>query len=364
MKRLWVGAAALALAACGGGQGNDTASDSTAAGGGKGGQLTLTGAGATFPMPIYTKWFDEYSKSHPVRVNYASVGSGAGISQITEGTVDFGASDAPMSDEEIGRKPGIVHVPTVMGAVAVTYNLPELTQPLKIDGPTLAAIFQGQIKKWNDPRIAAMNAGVTLPATDILPVYRTDGSGTTYVFTDYLSAVSPQWQQAVGKGKSVQWPTGLGAKGNEGVTGQVRQSPGSIGYVELAYALQNRLPAAALRNASGAFVLPNPQSTSASAANLGEALAQHPDLRLSVVNAPGADAYPISSMTFLLIPGQIDDCGRAQALTGLVRWALADGGAMATELHYAPLPDALRTPALAKLDGITCGANRQAVPRG
>jgi phosphate transport system substrate-binding protein len=364
MKRLWVGAAALALAACGGGQGNDTASDSTAAGGGKGGQLTLTGAGATFPMPIYTKWFDEYSKSHPVRVNYASVGSGAGISQITEGTVDFGASDAPMSDEEIGRKPGIVHVPTVMGAVAVTYNLPELTQPLKIDGPTLAAIFQGQIKKWNDPRIAAMNAGVTLPATDILPVYRTDGSGTTYVFTDYLSAVSPQWQQAVGKGKSVQWPTGLGAKGNEGVTGQVRQSPGSIGYVELAYALQNRLPAAALRNASGAFVLPNPQSTSASAANLGEALAQHPDLRLSVVNAPGADSYPISSMTFLLIPGQIDDCGRAQALTGLVRWALADGGAMATELHYAPLPDALRTPALAKLDGITCGANRQAVPRG
>jgi phosphate transport system substrate-binding protein len=358
MKRLWVGAAVLVLGACGGEQ--RTPGDMKAGETSGGEQLTLTGAGATFPMPIYSKWFSEYAKTNPVRVNYASVGSGAGIRQITEGTVDFGASDAPMSDEELAKKPGILHVPTVMGAVAVTYNVPGLTQPLRLDGATLAAVYMGVVKKWNDPRIAALNPGVALPNTDILPVYRTDGSGTTYVFTDYLSAVSPEWLQAVGKGKSVQWPAGLGAKGNEGVTGQVRQSPGSIGYVELAYALENQLPAAALRNASGAFVQPNTASTSAAASTMDEAITQHPDLRLSVVNALGADAYPIASLTYLLIPGQIEDCARANALTTLVRWALNDGAAMATELHYAALPDGLRTQALAKLATVTCGANRQA----
>jgi phosphate transport system substrate-binding protein len=361
MKRLWAGAAALVLAACGGDERGATPGGMKATETPSGDQLTLTGAGATFPMPIYSKWFSEYAKSHPVRVNYASVGSGAGIRQITEGTVDFGASDAPMSDEELTKKPDILHVPTVMGAVAVTYNVPELTQPLRLDGATLAAIFMGEIKKWNDPRIAGLNPGVALPTTDILPVYRTDGSGTTYVFTDYLPTVSPQWQQAVGKGKSVQWPAGLGAKGNEGVTGQVRQSPGSIGYVELAYAMENQLPAAALRNAAGSFVQPSPASTSAAAATLDEALTQHPDLRLSVVNAIGAQAYPIASLTFLLIPTQIEDCPKAQALTNLVRWALNDGATMATELHYAALPDALRARSLAKLDMVTCGANRQPV---
>jgi phosphate transport system substrate-binding protein len=359
MKRLWAGAAILVLAACGGEQRGATPGGMRQ--GGQGDQLTLTGAGATFPMPIYSRWFAEYAGTHPVRVNYASVGSGAGIRQITEGTVDFGASDAPMSDEELGKKPGILHVPTVMGSVAVTYHVPGLTQPLRLDGATLAAVFSGAVKKWNDPRIVALNPGVTLPAADVIPVYRSDGSGTTYVFTDYLSAVSPEWQRSVGKGKSVRWPAGLGAKGNEGVTGQVRQSPGSIGYVELAYALQNQLPAAALQNASGAFVQPSTESTSAAAADLGDALTRHPDLRLSVVNARGAAAYPISSLTFLLIPGPMEDCTRARALSRLVRWALTDGGAMAAELHYAPLPEALRAQSLAKLEGITCGPNREAV---
>ena len=360
MKPIHAGVTALLLAGCGGGdQRSATPGEMKSGEAVNAGQITLTGAGATFPMPIYSKWFDEYSRTHPVRVNYASVGSGAGIRQITEGTVDFGASDAPMSDEELSRKPGILHVPTVMGSVAVTYNVPGVVQPLRLDGTTLAAVFMGEIEKWNDARIAALNPGITLPATDILPVYRSDGSGTTFVFTDYLAAVSPRWRDAVGKGKSVQWPTGLGAKGNEGVTGQVRQSPGSIGYVELAYALENDLPAAAVRNRAGAFVQPNPGSTGAAAASLGDALRQHPDLRLSVVNAAGAEAYPISSLTFLLIPGQIDDCGKAQAVTELVRWALTEGGTMATELHYAPLPEGLRTQTLAKLDAITCGADRQ-----
>jgi phosphate transport system substrate-binding protein len=292
-------------------------------------------------------------------VNYQSVGSGAGIRQVTEGTVDFGASDAPMSDEELRKKPGILHVPTVLGSVAVAYNLPGLRQPLRLDGPTLAALFMGEVKKWNDPRIAALNPGAALPDRDVLPVTRSDGSGTTYVFTDYLAAVSPRWRGGVGKGKSVKWPAGLSAKGNEGVTGQVKQSAGAIGYVELAYAMQNHLPVAALRNAAGQFVAPSVDATSAAASELGAQLRRHPDFRLSIVNAAGARAYPISSFTYLLIPRQIDDCAKAKAMVELVRWSLTQGGQIATELHYAPLPESVRGPVLQTVGTITCGPNRQ-----
>jgi phosphate transport system substrate-binding protein len=366
MNRLWPAALGLVIAAaCGGEGGSRTPGEMINSGSStRGGVVTLTGAGATFPMPIYSRWFATYGRTNPVRVNYASVGSGAGIRQITQGTVDFGASDAPMTDAELARKPDILHVPTVLGSVAVSYNLPALRQPLRLDGPTLADIYLGTIRKWNDPRIAALNPGAALPAADILPVYRTDGSGTTFVFTDYLAAISPAWKQAVGAGKAVKWPTGLGAKGNEGVTGSVRQAEGAIGYVELAYATQNRLPVAALRNASGAFVQPSVESTSAAAAQLDAQIQQHPDFRMSIVNAAGAQAYPLTSFTYLLVPSHMQDCGRARALAGLVRWALTEGGDMARELDYAPLPEGLRTRVLAKMDGVTCGANRQPAVRG
>lgn len=358
---LRTGALALAalLAACGGDAGGRTPGGMENDAGGSGGALTLTGAGATFPYPVYSKWFGTYAASNPVRVNYQSVGSGAGIRQVTEGTVDFGASDAPMSDEELRKKPGILHVPTVLGSVAVAYNLPGLAQPLRLDGPTLAALFMGEVRKWNDPRIAALNPGVALPGRDVLPVTRSDGSGTTYVFTDYLAAVSPRWQGGVGKGKSVKWPAGLSAKGNEGVTGQIRQSEGAIGYVELAYAMQNQLPVAALKNAAGHFVAPSVDATSAAASELGAQLRQHPDFRMSIVNAAGARAYPISSFTYLLIPRQIGDCARARAIVDLVRWSLTQGGPIATELHYAPLPESIREPVLRKVGTVTCGPNRQ-----
>jgi len=359
---LRTGALALAalLAACGGDAGGRTPGAMKNGGGqAGGGTLTLTGAGATFPYPVYSKWFSTYAASNPVRVNYQSVGSGAGIRQVTEGTVDFGASDAPMSDEELAKKPGILHVPTVLGSVAVAYNLPGLAQPLKLDGPTLAALFMGEIRKWNDPRIAALNPGVALPGRDVLPVTRSDGSGTTYVFTDYLAAVSPRWQSGVGKGKSVKWPAGLSAKGNEGVTGQIEQSAGAIGYVELAYAMQNQLPVAQLKNAAGHFVAPSVEATSAAASELGTQLRQHPDFRMSIVNAAGAQAYPISSFTYLLIPRQIDDCGKAKAVVELVRWSLTQGGDIARQLHYAPLPEAVRGPVMREVATVTCGANRQ-----
>jgi phosphate transport system substrate-binding protein len=352
--------AAALLAACGGdaGDGNTPGAMQQA---GDGETVALTGAGATFPFPIYSKWFNEYGKDHPVRVNYQSIGSGGGIRQITEGTVDFGASDAPMNEEELAKAPGILHLPTVLGAVAVTYNLPDVSAGLKLDGQTVGDIFLGTIERWNDPRIARLNPGVTLPAQDILPVYRTDGSGTTYVFTDYLAAVSPAWKQRVGTGKSVQWPTGLGAKGNEGVAGQVRQTPGAVGYVELAYANQTQLPTAALRNRAGQFVQPSVAATSAAAADLTEKLRQHPDFRLSLVDPAGQGAYPIASWTYLLVPSNIADCGKARAIDELVRWSLQEGDDYARELDYAPLPENAKQQVLEKLDTVTCGPNRQPV---
>jgi phosphate transport system substrate-binding protein len=370
MKRSFSGGvsavlAAFVLAACGGeGGGGATPGEMAKQAGQTGDGLTLTGAGATFPYPIYSKWFSEYGKANPLRVNYQSIGSGGGIRQVTEGTVDFGASDAPMNEEELARAPGMLHIPTVLGSIAVTYNLPGVTQPLRLDGATLAGLFMGRIGKWNDPAIAALNPGVSLPDQDVIPVYRTDGSGTTYVFTDYLGAVSPEWKQGVGVGKSVRWPEGLGAKGNEGVTGAIKQTPGSVGYVELAYATQNQLPAAALRNAGGQFVQPTVESTAAAAENLGEAIRQHPDFRVSLVNLTGPQTYPITAWTYLLVPPHMADCGHADALAGLVRWALADGDQFARELHYAPLPDAIQQQVLGQLGKVTCGPDRRPVAQG
>ena len=257
----------------------------------------LTGAGATFPYPLYSKWFDAYATKSGVKINYQSIGSGGGIRQLSEQTVDFGASDAPMSDAEMAKAKGgpVLHIPTALGAVVMVYNLPDLGAPLKLTGDVIAAIFQGQITKWNDPRIAALNPGAKLPATDILVVHRSDGSGTSYVFTDYLASVSPAWATKPGKGKEVQWPVGLGAKGNEGVAGQVKQTPGAIGYVELAYATQNRMSMASVKNAAGEFVAPSIASVTAAAAGAAGKLPPTTDYRVSIVNAPGAGVYPISS---------------------------------------------------------------------
>src|SRR4051812_23418609 len=263
----------------------------------------LTGAGATFPYPLYSKWFDAYATTTGVKINYQSIGSGGGIRQLSEQTVDFGATDAPMSDAELAKAKGgpVLHIPTVLGAVVVTYNVPELERPLRLDGTTLADIYLGKITRWNDARIAALNGGAKLPARDILVVHRSDGSGTSYVFTDYLASVSSSWAAKSGKGKEVQWPVGLGGKGNEGVAGQVKQLPGSIGYVELAYAKENKLAFADIRNAKGQFVTPSIAAVTAAAAGAAAALPATTDYRVSIVNASGANAYPISSFTWLLV---------------------------------------------------------------
>lgn len=356
---VWLGT--LLLSACGDGGDSATPGDMQAGDAAPRGTVTLTGAGATFPYPVYSKWFDEYGKTNPVRVNYQPIGSGGGIRQITEGTVDFGASDAPMNADERAAAPGVLQLPSVLGAVAVTYNLPEVSQPIRLSGDVLADIFRGEVKKWNAPRIQQLNPGVQLPGRDILVVYRTDGSGTTYVFTEYLGEVSPAWKQQVGVAKSVQWPTGLGAKGNEGVAGQVRQTEGAIGYVELAYARQNDLSIAAVRNQAGSFVVPSVAATTAAAAGVADRLGDGSDLTLSVVNAPGAEAYPISTWTYLLIPSQMADCDKAGALSRLVRWGLEQGDDFARGLDYAPLPDAVQQRVLQRLGTVTCGPNRQPV---
>jgi phosphate transport system substrate-binding protein len=366
MKRAWTLALALvgaaAVAACGGEKNATPGAMKEQGEAAAGGQVTLVGAGATFPYPIYSKWFDAYGRTHPVRVNYQSIGSGGGIRQLTEKTVDFGASDAPMTAEELAKAPGTLHLPTVVGSVAVTYNLPSVTAPIRLTGPVLADIFLGEIRKWNDPRIQELNPGVTLPARDILVVHRSDGSGTSYVFTEYLTTVSPAWKQKVGTGKSVNWPTGLGAKGNEGVAGQVRQTEGAIGYVEEVYASQNQLATAALRDRAGAFVQPTEGATAAAAAGVGAALPDTTDFRVSLVDAEGAGAYPISSWTYLLVPSHFEDCVKARSLADLVRWAYSpEGDAMASQLGYAPLPQRVEELALAKWGTITCGSGNEPV---
>ena len=306
---------------------------------------TLTGAGATFPNPIYTKWFDAYNKKTGIQINYQSIGSGGGIRQFTEGTVDFGATDGPMNESQIAAvNANVLHVPTVLGAVVVTYNLPELGDTkLKFDGTTLVDIFMGRITKWNDKRIAALNPGVKLPDIDLIVVHRSDGSGTTYVFTDYLNKFSREWKDKVGFATSVNWPVGLGGKGNEGVTQQVKQVEGALGYVELIYAISNKLPYASIKNASGAFVEPSLESVTASAASAK--LAKDTDFRVSITNAPGAGSYPIASFTWLLVPKDSKDPAKAKLLKDFLTWMITpEAQGMANELHYASLP-----PEVAKL---------------
>jgi phosphate transport system substrate-binding protein len=326
--------------ACGGG-GDDTA-DSTSSGGG----VDLTGAGATFPQPIYNKWFHDYATSTGVRINYQSIGSGGGIRQFSEGTVDFGASDGPMSDEEMSRTRhgAALHFPTVLGAVVMTYNLPTVTQPLRLTGEVIGDIYMKKITKWNDSRIAALNPSISLPNTDIIVVHRSDGSGTTYVFTDYLSSASPAWAQGAGgpgRGKEVNWPVGLGGQGNEGVSGQVKQTPGSIGYVELAYAKQNRLPTAHVQNKAGEFVEPTIASITAASESVIAALPPDTDYRVSIVNGPGAGTYPISSFTWLLVYKNPPDAAKAKKLVDFMRWMYTTGQQSAAALDYAPLPATL-----------------------
>ena len=318
----------------------------------------LTGAGATFPNPIYSKWFSDYAAKTNVRINYQSIGSGGGIRQLSEQTVDFGATDAPMSDAELAKAKGgpVLHVPTVLGAVVVTYNVPGLTKALRLDGATLADIFLGKITRWNDARIATLNGGTKLPASDILVVHRSDGSGTSYVFTDYLAAVSPDWAAKPGKGKEVQWPVGLGGKGNEGVAGQVKQLPGSIGYVELAYAKQNKLAYADIRNAKGQFVTPTIAAVTAAAAGAAAALPATTDYRVSIVNASGANAYPISSFTWLLVYRNQTDAAKGKKLIDFVKWALTEGEKSAATLDYAPLPASMAKQLVRQLGTVSFAA--------
>jgi phosphate transport system substrate-binding protein len=312
-------------------------------------QLLINGAGATFPYPIYSKWFDEYTKVDPsVRFNYQSIGSGGGQKQILAETVDFGASDGPMSDENLAKAPGkLFHIPTVAGAVVVTYNLPN-SPKLKLDGPTIVDIFRGKITKWNDTRIAKQNPGVELPSLDIVVVQRSDGSGTTYIFTDYLSTISNVWRKEVGKNTSVKWPVGLGGKGNEGVAGQIKQTPGSIGYIELIYALQNKLPFADIKNSTGNYI-----SASLASVTAAVATAKVPDdFRFSVVNAPGRDAYPIAGATWLLVYETQKDPSKGKKMVEFLNWALTEGEQQAAALDYAPLPKNLQERALARIKEI------------
>ncbi len=303
----------------------------------------LTGAGATFPNPIYSKWFSEYQKLHQlIQINYQSQGSGAGISQVTEGTVDFGASDQPMKPEQIEkfkttRMTGVLHFPTVMGAVVPTYNLADVTAELNFTPAALAGIFLGKVKKWNDPAIASANPDVKLPAADIVVVHRSDGSGTSFVFTDYLSKVSPEWAAGPGAAAAVSWPVGLGGKGNEGVIGLVEQTPNSISYTEMTYAIQNKLPLGAVQNAAGKFVKASPASVTEAAAGTP----MPDDFRVSITNAAGDDAYPIASFTWLLIPETIADASKRAVIVDFLKWMLGPGQAMAPGLNYAQLPAAV-----------------------
>jgi phosphate transport system substrate-binding protein len=335
----------LFFAACSGQQG----------GTGPGGKVNLQGAGATFPNPLYQKWLSEYGKINPnIRIDYQAIGSGGGIKQIREQTIDFGATDSPMKDEDLKAAPGeILHIPTVLGAVVITYNLQGVTQPLRFSPDVVADIFLGKVKRWDDPRIRQDNGGVNLPAADITVVHRSDGSGTSAVFTDYLSKVSPEWKDKVGAGTSPNWPVGLGGKGNEGVTGQVKQTPNTIGYVELAYAVQNKLPVALIKNKSGSFVEPSLEAVTAAAA---EAIATTPeDLRVSITDAAGANAYPISSYTYILAYKDQRDAGKGKALVDFLWWGIHDGERYANALQYAPLPAEIVKRAEAKINSITSG---------
>ena len=297
---------------------------------------SLNAAGATFPYPMYSKWFSEYNKKHPnVQINYQSIGSGGGIRQVIAGTVDFGASDGPMTDEQLSQAKGkILHIPTVLGAVVPAYNVPGVSGELKFTPEALAGIYLGKISTWNDPAIAKANPGVKLPGDPIVVIHRSDGSGTTFIFTDYLSNVSGDWKSSVGKGTSVKWPVGLGGKGNEGVAGMVRQMQGAIGYVELIYAVQNNISYGSVKNKAGNFIKASLESTTSAAASAK----MPPDYRVSIVNAPGKDAYPIASFTWLLIPEASKDATKGKVISDFLNWMLDDGQKMTSHLSYAPLP--------------------------
>jgi len=322
---------------------------------GSGGQINLQGAGATFPNPLYQKWLSEYGKLHPnVRIDYQSIGSGGGIKQIQALTVDFGASDSPMKDEDLKAAPGpILHIPTVLGAVVLTYNLTGINEPLRFSPEVIADIFLGKINKWNDARIKADNPRANLSGSDITVVHRSDSSGTSAVFTDYLSKVSSEWKEKVGSGPAVSWPVGVGGKGNEAVTGQIKNTPNTIGYVELAYAAQNKLPVASIKNQAGEFIQPTLDAVTAAAA---ESLATTPeDLRVSITNAAGKGAYPISSYTYILVYKEQKDAAKGKALVDFLWWGIHDGESYARDLQYAPLPKEIVTRAEAKINSITFG---------
>ena len=318
---------------------------------------SLTGAGATFPYPIYSKWFDAYKQKTGVEINYQSIGSGAGIQQVKAATVDFGASDAALSNDRLKEMPRkVVHIPTVAGAVVLAYNLPGLSAPLKLTPENVTGIYMGKITMWNDRAVAAANAGVALPAVPILAVHRSDGSGTTNIFTTYLAAVSGEWKELVGANTSVSWPSGVGGKGNEGVAGMVRQTPGAIGYVELAYAKQNQLAMAMLRNRAGNFVAPTLASTTAAVAASAEALAK--DVRTPIANASAPDAYPISGLTFLIVYQDSKDAKRAKTLVDFINWAIHDGQSMVEALDYARLPESVVKVNEATLRTLTAGGKK------
>jgi phosphate transport system substrate-binding protein len=339
--------ALVAATACGGSAapGSDDGAAASA-------RLQINGAGATFPYPIYSKWFDEYHKLQPqIDINYQSIGSGGGIRQVTNETVFFGATDGPMTDEQLAAAPGkILHFPTVLGADVPVYNLPGIDAELKFTGPVLADIFLGKITRWNDPALTALNSGVSLPSTDITVVHRSDGSGTTYIWADFLAKVSAEWKDRVGVSTALKWPTGVGGKGNEGVAGLVTQTPGSIGYVELIYALQNKIAYGSVQNASGEFVRASTESVTAAAA---AAAAEMPsDFRVSITNASGPGAYPVSSFTWLLLYENPKDKAQGQAMVDFMKWALTDGQQFASQLGYAPLPAAVVKQELAALAAI------------
>ena len=307
--------------------------------------ILLNGAGATFPNPMYSKWFDVYHKDHPsIQINYQSIGSGGGIRQVVAGTVDFGASDGPMTDEQINmfkqkRGMGILHFPTVLGAAVPSYNIPGVTTELNFTQKAIAGMYLGTITKWNDPEITKANPGVKLPNTDIVVMHRSDGSGTSYIWTDFLSKISDEWKNKIGRNTSVNWPVGLGGKGNEGVSGLVKQTPGSLGYIELIYAVQNNIAFGKVQNAAGKFIKADLASVTAAAASAAKDMPD--DFRVSITNAPGPTAYPISSFTWLLVPEKIPDAAKRDALKGFLRWMMTDGQKDTEALSYAPLPKAV-----------------------
>lgn len=316
-------------------------------------KVDLTGAGATFPYPLYSRWFNEYAQRTNVRINYQSIGSGGGIRQVLSHTVDFGATDVPMTDAEIAEAKGAIeHLPTAVGAVALTYNLPGIRKPLRMSAPVIAGIFLGHIKRWNDPQLKALNPEVELPARDILLVHRADGSGTSYILSDYLSSVSAEWARGPGRGKDVRWPAGIGGRGNEGVAGQVKAMEGALGYIEVVYARQNFLPVAHIQNRSGKFAAPQAHEISAAAASITDSLSASSDFRVSLVNAAGDDAYPITSFTWMLINPSGIGPTKTQQLVQFLRWALKDGESAAADLGYVPLPAAAVSRVSARLDAL------------